>query len=155
MLTNVTSNTWCVWRQCWTHLGPELSLLCCLRKLQLPFLCMYSGMISYVADKIKEHITGNILANGNYDIIQRLRKAYHSFLSFSWLKGDRWDCFSKTNVLKSFKVFNISLFSADAIIWLKKYWLELLWFSGLKTRSLEKYLISLSGNFNIYESLSK
>lgn len=144
-----------LWRRYWTHLGPEFILLCNLSKLHLPFLCMYSGMISYVADKIKEHITGNILINGNYDIIQRWRKAYHSFLRFSWLKGDRWDCFSKTNVLKSFRVFNISLFSADAIIWLRNYWLEFLWFSGLKTRSLERYLISLSGNFNIYEPLYK
>ena len=155
MLTNVTRNTWCVVEAVLDPTVSRAHLLCNLSKLHLPFLCMYSGMISYVADKIKEHITGNILINWNYDIIQRWRKAYHSFLYFSWHKGDRWDCFSKTNVLKSFRVFNISLFSADAIILLRNYWLEFLWFSRLKTRSLERYLISLSGNFNIYESLSK
>ena len=144
-----------LWRRYWTQLCPELTLLCNLSELHLPFLCMYTGMVSYEADKIKEPITGNILINWNYVIIQRWRKAYHSFRYFSWHKGDRWDCFSKTNVLKSFRVCNISLFSADAIILLRNYWLEFLWFSGLKTRSLERYLISLSGNFNIYESLSK
>ena len=46
-----------------TGLNPELTLLCNLGELHLPFLCMYTGMVSYEADKIKEHITGNILIN--------------------------------------------------------------------------------------------
>lgn len=85
-------------------------------KFCLPFLCSYSGMTNYVADKVKEHITGNILVRTMTLLYKGEERHTTTSCAFFGSKVTDGSIFRKISVLKNFGVSNILFFSSDAVI---------------------------------------